>query len=103
MSRHQVAPNCFFEPDDSEETCNPIRGTNKTSHAPKEPVLYVRTSVLDNIPDNYLERMRKLRDFPVVVKKPPTAEVTLPKGYTVTIAYNKGGYQIVPKDDLKSH
>jgi len=102
MSRHQVAPNCFFESDESEAPRNPIRGVNKGSHAPKEPAPYVRASTLDDIPDNYLERMRRLRGIPsppVAAEKTPT----LPEGYAVTIAYNKGGYQIVPKEDLNSN
>ena len=99
MSRHQVAPDCFFESDESEVTRNPIRGVSKSSHAPKEPTLFVRQSTLDDIPDNFLERMRALRSFPrlPVVERVPT----LPEGYAVSIAYNKGGYQIVPEKDLK--
>ena len=102
MSRHQVAPNCFFESDESEVPQSPIRGTNRTSHAPKEPVPFVRTSTLDDIPDNYLERMRRLRGIQKHTIPANRPGPQMPSGYTVTIAYNKGGYQIVPKEDLKS-
>ena len=27
-------------------------------------------------------------------------EVKMPEGFTVSIAYNKSGYQVIPKEDL---
>ena len=31
----------------------------------------------------------------------PKREVKTPDGFAVTIAYNKSGYQVIPKEDLK--
>jgi len=30
-------------------------------------------------------------------------EVKMPKDFTVTVAYNKGGYQVIPKGDLNEN
>ena len=32
----------------------------------------------------------------------PEREVKTPDGFAVTIAYNKSGYQVIPKEDLKN-
>ena len=78
---------------------NPIRGVNKTSIDPQTPIPYRRKSSLDDIPDNYSERIMKLRG---VGERTPEREVKTPDGFAVTIAYNKSGYQVIPKGDLKS-
>ena len=75
---------------------NPVIGRKK-SVAVKSPKLYYRTSELDDIPDNFVERMKKFKR--VEVRK-EEREVTTPDGFAVSIAYNKSGYQLIPKEDL---
>ena len=36
-----------------------------------------------------------------VEKNIPQREVKTPDGFAITIAYNKSGYQVIPKEDLK--
>lgn len=60
---------------------------------------YTRPSELDNIPDNYAERIMALRNEPSKKKK-KKREVKVPEGFAVAPAYNKGGYQVIPKEDL---
>ena len=31
----------------------------------------------------------------------PEREIKTPEGFAITIAYNKSGYQVIPKEDLK--
>jgi len=69
----------------------------KKSFAVKSPKLYYRTSELDDIPDNFAERMRKFKR--VEVRK-EEREVITPNGFAVSIAFNKGGYMVIPKEDL---
>ena len=92
----KIAQGCYFEQEE-DEPIDPIRG-RKTSANIEEPN-YRRKSFLEDIPDNYVERMMK-RDRICVNK--PIREITTPDGFAVTIAYNKSGYQVVPKEDLKS-
>jgi hypothetical protein len=75
---------------------NPVIGRKK-SVAEKSPKPYYRTSELDNIPDNFVERMKKFKR--VEVRK-EEREVITPDGFAVSIAYNKSGYQLIPKEDL---
>ena len=60
---------------------------------------YTRHSVLDDIPDNFAERMMAGAGKGGGALK-EKREVKIPEGFTVAINYNKGGYQIVPKEDL---
>ncbi len=77
---------------------NPIKGVNKTSIDRPEPEPFRRTSPLDEIPDNFVERMMAGAGKGGGVKKPERK--TIPEGFAVSIAYNKGGYQLVPKEDV---
>ncbi len=77
---------------------NPVRGVNKGSLARPEPEPFRRTSPLDEIPDNFVERMMGGAGQGGEVKR--NKEVKVPEGFAVSIAYNKGGYQVVPKEDL---
>ena len=47
--------------------------------------------------DNRTPRMRKENRETKVI---PDREVKLPDGFAVSVAYNKSGYQLIPKDDL---
>ena len=96
MKRHQVAPGCFFEPDE-DQAVNPVVGTNKKSALTNTPKLYYRTSELDDIPDNFVERMKK---FKRIEFRTEEREVKTPDGFAVSIAYNNSGYQLIPKEDL---
>ena len=93
----KIAPGCYFE-QEKDEPIDPIRG-RKTSANIEEPT-YRRKSFLEDIPDNYSERIMRLkgtaRNVPV-----PKREVQTPEGFAITIAYNKSGYQVIPKEDLK--
>jgi hypothetical protein len=91
----RVAPGCYFEQEE-EEPIDPIRG-RKTSVNIKEPT-YRRKSPLESIPDNYSERIMKMNGR---ARSVPEREVQIPEGFAVTIAYNKSGYQLIPKEDLK--
>jgi|TARA_B110000196_G_scaffold61171_1_gene50877 hypothetical protein len=91
----KVAPGCYFEQEE-DEPIDPIRG-RKTSTYIKEPT-YRRKSFLEDIPDNYSERIMKLKG---TARSVPKREVQTPEGFAITIAYNKSGYQVIPKEDLK--
>ena len=91
----KVAPGCYFEQEE-DESIDPILG-RKTSANIKEPI-YRRRSTLEDVPDNYTERMMKLKGFRRIV---PEREVKTPEGFAIAIAYNKSGYQVIPREDLK--
>ena len=95
MTLHRIAPGCTFESED-DVAMNPVIGRKK-SVAVKSPKLYYRTSELDDIPDNFAERMRKFKRAEVRTEE---REVITPDGFAVSIAYNKSGYQLIPKEDL---
>ena len=68
----------------------------------KETAEYLQTtrrSVLDDIPDNFAERIMAGAGKGGGVKK-EKKEVKIPEGFTVAINYNKGGYQVIPKKDV---
>jgi hypothetical protein len=91
----QVAPGCFFTPEE-DTSINPTVG-KKTSMLTNTPKPFYRTSELDEIPDNFAERMRKFKRAEVRTEE---REVITPDGFAVSIAYNKSGYQLIPKEDL---
>ena len=92
----RVAPGCYFEQEE-EEPIDPIRG-RKTSANIKEPT-YRRRSTLEDIPDNYSERIMRMNG---TARSVPEREVRTPEGFAVSIAYNKSGYMLIPKEDLKN-
>ena len=96
MSRRSVAPGCYFEPDESEIPKVPIVG-KKGGSISKEPELYRRKSELDDIPDNFVVRMM---GFVPMTRKVENVDIKLPDGFAVSVAYNKSGYQVIPKEDL---
>ena len=98
MKRHSVAPGCYFEPDESEVLIDPIVG-KKSGTISEEPKLYRRKSILDDIPDDFAARMM---GFKPAARKVEKTDVKLPDGFAVSVAYNKSGSQVVPKEDLKS-
>ena len=96
--RRSVAPGCYFEPDESEVLIDPIVG-KKSGTISEEPKLYRRKSILDDIPDDFAARMM---GFKPAARKVEKTDVKLPDGFAVSVAYNKSGYQVVPKEDLKT-
>ena len=91
----RIAKGCYFEQEE-EEPIDPICG-KKTSVDIPDPIYY-RKSELDDIPDDYATRIMNMRQSQKVI---PEREVKTPDGFAVTIAYNKSGYQVIPKEDLK--
>ena len=93
--RHNVAPGCFFEPAE-DEVINPLKGVNKGSISFGDSH-YRRRSTIEDIPDDFEARMR---NFKPVETRTEEREVETPDGFAVSIAYNKSGYQVIPKEDL---
>ena len=62
-----------------------------------EYLTYTRHSALDDIPDNFEERMRNFKHTP---NRKKDREVKIPEGFAIAPAYNKSGYQLIPKEDL---
>ena len=93
--RHFIAPGCFFEPEE-DEAINPIEGVNKGSITFGDS-FYRRRSTIEDIPDDFEARMRNFKRSEVRTEE---REVKTPDGFAVSIAYNKSGYQVIPKEDL---
>ena len=69
----------------------------------KETAEYLQTtrrSALEDIPDNFAERIMAGAGKGGGIKK-DKKEVKIPEGFTIALNYNKGGYQVIPKDDVK--
>ena len=69
----------------------------------KETAEYLQTtrrSALEDIPDNFAERIMAGAGKGGGIKK-DEKEVKIPEGFTIALNYNKGGYQVIPKEDLK--
>ena len=97
MSRKLIVSGCYFESDESEVLKDPIVG-KKSGTISEEPKLYRRKSELDNISDNFEFRMK---NFHRKLETKEVREVKLPENFAVSVAYNKSGYQLIPKEDLK--
>ena len=96
--RRSVAPGCFFEPADDDIPVNPVIGKKRGSiHFDESP--YYRKSVLEDIPDDFVARMMRSGGTGGELNSKPEAKI--PDGFTIAPAYNKGGYQVIPKSDLK--
>ena len=98
MSRKLIVSGCYFEPDESEVLKDPIVG-KKSGTISEEPEVYRRKSELDDVPDDFAARMMG-RGITGSVER--HREVNTPEGFAVAIAYNKSGYQLIPKEDLKN-
>jgi len=98
MKSNKLAPGCYFIPEE-DEAINPVVGKRLGGLLPPEPSVFKRRSELDDIPDNFVERMKALRGE--TQQAMPEREVKTPDGFAVSIAYNKSGYQVIPKEDLK--
>ena len=96
--RNMIAPGCYFEPEE-EIAKSPIVGKRVGGFMLNEPAVFRRHSELDDIPDNFLERMRARRGE--IQHSVPVREVITPNGFAVSIAYNKSGYMLIPEEDLR--
>ena len=96
MKKQYIAPGCFFEPAEDDEVVDPVMGVNKGSIAFGDSY-YRRRSTLEDIPDDFEVRMK---NFKRSVVRTEEREVKTPDGFAVSIAYNKSGYQVIPKEDL---
>ena len=96
MKKQYIAPGCFFEPAEDDEVVDPVKGVNKGSITFGDS-FYRRRSTIEDIPDDFETRMRNFKRSEVRTEK---REVKTPAGFAVSIAYNKSGYQLIPKEDL---
>ena len=96
MKKQYIAPGCFFEPAEDDEVVDPVKGVNKGSITFGDS-FYRRRSTIEDIPDDFETCMRNFKRSEVRTEK---REVKTPDGFAVSIAYNKSGYQLIPKEDL---
>ena len=85
----------FFEPDE-DEPINPIVGTNRGSIGFGD-TFYRRRSKIEDVADDFETRMK---NFKLSEKRKEDRVVQHPENFTVSVAYNKSGYQLIPKEDL---
>ncbi len=100
MKSNKLASGCYFIPEE-DEAINPVVGKRLGGLLPPEPSVFKRTSELDDIPDDFVKRMKALRGKTQQSSPSTEHEVKTPDGFAVSIAYNKSGYQVIPKEDLK--
>ena len=93
--KHFIAPGCFFEPAE-DEVVNPVVGVAKRSISFGHSY-YRRRSTIEDIPDAFEAR---IMNFKPVENRTEERKVETPDGFAVSIAYNKSGYQVIPKEDL---
>ena len=91
----RVAPGCTFEPAE-DDVINPIVGRKKGSIGFGD-TFYRRRSSIEDIPDDFEARMS---NFKLKETRREEREVKHPEDFTVSVAYNKSGYQLIPKKDL---
>ena len=85
----------FFEPDE-DEPINPVIGTNRGSIGFGD-TFYRRRSKIEDVADDFETRMK---NFKLSEKRKEDRVVQHPENFTVSVAYNKSGYQLIPKEDL---
>ena len=85
----------YFEPDE-DEPINPVVGTNRGSIGFGD-TFYRRRSKIEDVADDFETRMKK---FKLSEKRKEDRVVQHPENFTVSVAYNKSGYQLIPKEDL---
>ena len=91
----RVAPGCTFEPVE-DDVINPIVG-KKTGSIGFGDTLYRRRSSIEDIADDFETRMA---NFKLKETRKEERVVEHPEDFTVSVAYNKSGYQLIPKEDL---
>lgn len=97
--RYSVAPGCYFEP--AEPEGDVITGVKKSvkkvSYTKYRDEPYRRNDGYDTYKDNFAERMMGSGE---TIRKKSQDDVKVPENFVVSVAYNKGGYQVIPKEDL---
>lgn len=91
----KISNDCYFIADD-DPVHDPVVGRKRGSVS-DDDTLYQRRSKLDDIPDDFEARMS---NFKPVERRQSEREAQMPDGFTVSIAYNKSGYQVIPKGDV---
>ena len=91
----RLAPGCTFEPAE-DDVINPIVGKNRGSIGFGD-TFYRRRSSIEDIPDDFEARMS---NFKLKETRREERVVEHPEDFTVSVAYNKSGYQVIPKGDL---
>ena len=91
----RLAPGCTFEPAE-DDVINPIVG-KKTGSIGFGDTLYRRRSSIEDIADDFETRMA---NFKLKETRKEERVVEHPEDFTVSVAYNKSGYQLIPKEDL---
>ena len=94
--RKFIAQGIYFEPEE-EEVNDPVMGV-RSGHDVLgfSDSYYRRRSSIEDIKDDFEERMRNFRQL----RQEKNRVVDTPDGFAVSIAYNKSGYQLIPKKDL---
>ena len=85
----------YFEPDE-DEPINPVVGTNRGSIGFGD-TFYRRRSKIEDVADDFETRMKH---FKLSEKRKEDRVVQHPENFTVSVAFNKSGYQLIPKEDL---
>ena len=93
--RKFIAQGIYFEPAE-EDAFDPVMGTNRGSIGFGD-TYYRRRSKIEDIADDFETRMK---NFKLSEKRKEEREVEHPEDFTVSVAYNKSGYQLIPKKDL---
>ena len=62
-----------------------------------------RKSTLEDIPDDFVTRMMRSKKSAVGGEVRAIPKVEMPDGFTIAPAYNKGGYQVVPRGDTDAY
>lgn len=91
----RLSAGCTFEPAE-DDVINPIVG-KKTGSIGFSDTYYRRRSNIEDIADDFETRMA---NFKLKETRKEQREVKHPEDFTVSVAYNKSGYQLIPKKDL---
>ena len=91
----RLSAGCTFEPAE-DDVINPIVGKKKGSIGFGD-TFYRRRSSIEDIADDFETRMA---NFKLKETRKEEREVKHPEDFTVSVAYNKSGYQLIPKKDL---
>ena len=93
----KISENCYFHQEE-EVPVDPVKG-RKNGSPQVDETIFKRRSSLEEIPDDFATRMLgfKTKESQQIERK-----LKMPDGFAVSIAYNKSGYQLIPKEDLNN-
>ena len=95
--RKFIAQGIYFEPAE-EDAFDPVMGTNRGSIGFGD-TFYRRRSQIEDIADDFETRMK---NFKLSEKRKEERVFEHPEYFTVSVAYNKSGYKLIPKKDLSN-